>query len=344
MTQVYPHPEIEDHFIEYDFAAIRRSPPDGGPNDLRRVVMQEYIKERCVLIRNVQIEYDQVFVRSLKFPHTWSFKKFASRVVEPEIDGEPTEAQRSVCEELCRGDWGLYRQFAEEVRRVNGGIRKVLDEILQHHVVTKRDIVWRHTETRVENLHFDIDKNSGDFESVRMYFNMDDVPRIWHTTHGLTQLLAYYYQTLDLASMKDEPLERLLHRLTIRLFGDWGSRGREQFPRHMALFEPNDVWIVDGRTVPHQVLYGRRVASTFYRLDQNGLPPWHPSLKSLVSDIHRASAEGHGGRPAPYDMQGYHFPFSANGPPSKTGDRTYDLKGEWETMYRESIQEGLVRL
>jgi hypothetical protein len=112
----------------------------------------------------------------------------------------------------------------------------------------------------------------------------------------------------------------------------------------MALFEPNDVWIVDGRTVPHQVLYGRRVASTFYRLDQNGLPSWHPSLKSLVSDAHAAWADGRSGVSAPYDMQGYHFPFSAGGPPSKAGARAYDLKREWETMYKESIQEGLVRL
>ena len=261
MTQIYPHPQIEDHFVEYDFVEVQKSPPDGSFADLRRRLMEDYVGEKCILLRNIAIDYDRDFIRGVDFPQTWSFKKFASRVVETPADVGDDPAKQELARDIFGGDNGAYRKFEEEVRRVNGGMRAAIDEVLRHHKVTKRDIVWRHTETRVENLHFDIDKDAGQFEPVRFYYNMDDVPRIWHTTHGLSTLLAHYYDELHLETLADAPLERLLHVLSVRLFGNWQSRGREQFPRHMALFEPGDLWIVDGRTVPHQVIYGRRVAA-----------------------------------------------------------------------------------
>jgi hypothetical protein len=344
MTQIYAHPEIEDHFVEYDFDAVRTSPRDGGERDLRHRLMRDYVGEKCVLLRNVKVDYDRAFIAGIRFPHVWAFKKFASRSVESALPLKLDPAKQEICRELFNSDQGRYRKFEEEVKRVNGAIRGALDEILKDWRVSKRDIVWRHTETRVENLHFDIDKNADAFESVRLYYNMDDTPRIWHTTHGLSQLLAYYYDQLDLKTMANQPLERLLHVLSVRLFGNWQSRGREQFPRHMALFEPGDIWIVDGRTVPHQVIYGRRVISTFYRLDHQGMPAWHIPLGKQVAQLHADYAAGKKSAPVPFDMAGYHFPFEGEGPRPPRGTAHGNLKEDWGTIYEESIQQKLVRL
>ncbi len=345
MTQIYPHPAIEDHFVEYDMEAVRKSPADGGPNDLRQKLMQDYVGEKCVLLRKVKVDYDRAFVNQIRFPHTWAFKKFASRAVESPIPFKLDPTKREICRELFGGDAGRYRKFEEELKRVNAAIRGALDEILKSYRVSKRDIVWRHTETRVENLHFDIDKNADDFESVRLYYNMDDAPRIWHTTHGLSKLLAHYYDDLELRNAANLPLERLLHIVSVRLFGNWQSRGREQFPRHMALFEPDDIWVVDGRTVPHQVIYGRRVISSFYRLEQSGLPAWHKPLGQTIKALHASHAAGHGATPDPRDdMRGYAYPFGPDGPPPPRGTPHGNLKEDWEKIYAESIQQRLVRL
>ena len=131
--------------------------------------------------------------------------------------------------------------------------------------------------------------------------------------------------------------------LSLRLFGNWSSRGREQFPRHMVLFEPGDVWICDGRTAPHQVIYGRRVASSFYRLDSGALPAWHPSLKSKVDAVHAARA---GGGPAgsAEGLKGYVYPFGMGGPKPPPGVSHPDIKNDWDRLYQESIQPKLVRL
>ena len=343
MTQVYLHPDIADYFVEYDFGEVLRSPADGGPGDLRRMVMQDYVGEKCILLRNVGIDYDRTFLSGVRFPPTWYFKKFPSKVVERDKPLDRNPLKQELCRELFGGDKGLFHRFEHEVRAVNSGIRKVLDELLRHHRVEASDIIWRHTETRVENLHFDIDQDSGAFESVRLYLNMDDIPRIWHTSHELGRILPAYYDELELGAFAGQPLEKLLQVLSLRLFGNWMSRGREQFPRHMVLFEPGDVWICDGRTVPHQVIYGRRVASSFYRLDSTTLPVWHPSLKSKVDAVHAAHAAGAravGGEA----LKGYDYPFAPGGPKPPPGVRHPDLKKDWDKLYEESLQPRLVRL
>jgi hypothetical protein len=342
MTQLYLHPHIPDHFVEYDMDSVRGSPCDGSVADLRRTVMEDYVAERIIVLRNIKIDYDRAFVQSIEFPHNWTFKKFPCRTVEAATSVADDPAKQELASALFGGDLGRYGYFESQMKLVNAGIRSVLDEILRHHNVTKRDISWRHTETRVENLHFDIDRGADDFESVRLYFNMDDAPRIWHTTHVLTDLLARYYNELGLSLLANEPLERLLHVLSVRVFGNWSSRGREQFPRHAALFEPNDLWLVDGRTVPHQVFYGRRVAATFYRLDKAALPGWHPSLSERLRQIH---AQGGVKDREPLDMQGFRYPFEGEGPPPPPNvRRPTDLKTEWEGLYNDSVQEQLVRL
>ncbi len=343
MTQVYLHPEISDYFVEYDFAEVLRSPADGGPDDLRRRVMEDYVAEKCILLRKVRIDYDRDFISKVTFPPTWFFKKFPSRVLEGAKPLARSDAKQEICRDLFGGDAGLFSRFEDEVRAVNSGIRTVLGELLRHHRVEASDIIWRHTETRVENLHFDIDKDSAAFESVRLYLNMDDIPRIWHTSHELSRILPAYYEELELGALAGQPLEKLLQVLSLRLFGNWASRGREQFPRHMVLFEPGDVWICDGRTVPHQVIYGRRVASSFYRLDSSALPAWHPSLKSKVDAVHAAHAAGTPA-PQPEALKGYAYPFAPGGPQPPPGVRHPDLKKDWDKLYEESLQPKLVRL
>lgn len=344
MTQLYLHPGIEDYFVEYDFDALRRSPADGGPGDLRRRLMQDYVAEKCIVIRGVRVDYDREFIDRISFPPTWFYKKFPSRVVEGPKPLARSEAKQEICRDLFKGDPGLFARLETEVRAVNSALREVLDEILRHHKVSADDITWRHTETRVENLHFDIDKDAAAFESVRLYLNMDDIPRLWHMSHPLSQIIEAYYDELELAQTAHEPLERLLQILSLRVFGNWASRGREQFPRHMVLFEPGDIWLCDGRTLPHQVIYGRRVASSFYRLDVDALPPWHQSLASRVRQAHEAHAAGSASPAAARDMRGYAYPFKSGGPKPPPGVSHPDLKANWDRLYEESLQPKLVRL
>ena len=42
----------------------------------------------------------------------------------------------------------------------------------------------------------------------------------------------------------------------------WDNR-----PRHVAYFQPGDVWAVDSRQVAHQIFYGRRAISIDFTVD-----------------------------------------------------------------------------
>ncbi|HEX2875376.1 MAG TPA: hypothetical protein VHP33_29195, partial [Polyangiaceae bacterium] len=294
-------------------------------------------------LRNCRIDYDQAFVNTLRFPQTWSYKKFDSAVMEDTSPLRQNPTKQAICSEVCGGDKGKYRKFESELRCINAGIRRITDSLLAGYGVRQKAIVWRHTETRLENLHVDIDQDSENIESVRLYFNMDDVPRIWHTTHPFSRLMRHYYRALDLAAFADQPLEQLLKSVSLRLFGTWRTRGRERFPHHVAMFEPGDFWLSDGRTVPHQVVYGRRTVSTFYRLDQSRLPPWHPSLVERVRALHGAlRAADDLGESA--SLAGVPEPYGPAGPPLPPTTRKVSLKADWERHALESVQPTLVRL
>jgi hypothetical protein len=343
MTQLYLDQRVEDHFVEYDVSAVLATPAAEGAQALRRRVMEDYVGEKVILLRNCRIDYDQAFINTLRFPQTWSYKKFNTAVVEDEEPLRSSHAKQAICREVFGGDKGKYRKLESELRSVNAGIRRITDSLLAGYVITSKDIVWRHTETRLENLHVDLDKDSESIESVRLYFNMDDIPRIWHTTHSLSRLVRHYYRVLDLAALADQPLERFLQTLSLRLFGSWRSRGRERFPHHVAMFEPGDVWLSDGRTVPHQVIYGRRTVSTFYRLDRGRLPAWHPSLAQRVSAWHDEPRNTDDLAESAADA-GFPEPFGPGGPPLPPSTRKVSLRDDWERLVLESVQPTLVRL
>jgi hypothetical protein len=343
MTQLYLDPLVEDHFVEYDLGGMLATPGDRGAQDLRRRVMEDYVGEKVILLRNCRIDYDQAFINTLRFPQTWSYKKFNSAVMEEDVPLRNSPTKQAICREVFNGDKGKYRKLESELRGINAGIRRITDSLLADYGIHQRDIVWRHTETRLENLHVDVDQDSENIESVRLYFNMDDIPRIWHTTHSLSRLVRHYYPSLDLGALVDQPLERFLQIVSRRLFGTWRTRGRERFPHHVAMFEPGDFWLSDGRTVPHQVLYGRRTVSTFYRLDQGRLPAWHPSLAQRVRAWHDEprSTNDLADSAAP---AGFPEPFGPEGPPLPPTPRKVSLKDDWERLALESVQPTLVRL
>jgi hypothetical protein len=266
MAEAYLHPEVESRFVEYDFRSV------SGSDSERRALMADYADGALILLTNTGLWSDRRFLM------TGEYKKLASRIVE-----EPTPLSRSLEKQaLCRiafgGNKRAFFAFESEVIRLNRDIRRVMDELLRDYAVMRSDIVWRLTETRVENLHLDIDRKTDTYESVRLYLNVDDAPRLWRTSHLLWRLLEEH-------PGEDASLEALLHRLSVEAFGGWETRGRETAPCHTFLFEPGDVWLCDGRVLSHQVLYGRRTVSTFYRLTLDGLPEWHRPLAERIPTL-----------------------------------------------------------
>lgn len=285
MTQLFVHPEINDYFVEYDFRSAQSDPR------IQQQVVDDYFSEKVILLRNLKFDADIQFLRGVSFYQKWKWKKLALSNFEliPKENHRETPEIAEFVHDVFDDDWSRFNYFLDQAEAVNQQIRAAVGALFANFTFKRRDIIWRFTETRVENLHFDLDRNCDNLELIRFYANLDDIPRIWYTSTTFSPLARAWYRKLKLGRFRDQPNDKLLKELTTRVFGDWHSRGRDMVPRHLVMFEPGDVWLTDGRQVTHQVIYGRRVVSSLFIADSDTVPDPKFTFKQKVANLHQSA-------------------------------------------------------
>jgi len=331
MTQVFIHPGVEDYFLERDF---QHAAQDAAACNN---IVSDYANEKLILLRNLKFDVDWNFLRSVSFYQKWKWKKLALSSFEsiPPDKRQEIPEIREFVQDVFSGDWGQFGYFIDQAKIVNNRIRLALETIFIGYQFERRDIIWRFTETRVENLHFDVDRNCDDLELIRLYVNLDDIPRMWYTAGTFTSTGTEWYEKLNLRRFQGQSNDKLLKEISTRVYGDWYSRGRDTVPRHLALFEPGDVWLTDGRTVSHQVMYGRRVVSALFIARSGSVPDPAKTFAQKVADLHRQNGEGRALAEA----------RSTPLPQKKTTPRApLDLTKSWEELPERERKDTLVRL
>ena len=336
MTQVFIHPELDDYFVEYDF---RDTAGETGPT-VRQSIVADYADEKIILLRKLQFDADVTFVRNVTFYQKWKWKKLALSNFEampPEKRRRHPEVTEFV-KDVFAGDWGRFDYFLEQAKSVNDRIRAALDTIFANYRFAQRNIIWRFTETRVENMHFDIDRNCDNLELIRAYVNLDEIPRIWYTSGTFSVTANEWYRKLDLARFRGQSYDKLLKELTINAFGDWNVRGRDKVPRHLILFEPGDVWLTDGRLVSHQVIYGRRVVSTLFAAELAQVPDRKKTFAQKMADLHKLQEEFKDSAEAVVNTE---RPRKRGAAPNM---QPVDLPSSWEQLSEQIRRDTIVRL
>jgi hypothetical protein len=332
MTQIFINPEIEDYFVEHDFREARTD------NQVRQSVVEDFSNEKIILLRNLKLDADFAFLRGVTFYQKWKWKKLALSSFE----AVPAEQRKDIpqivdfVQEIFTGDWGRFTYFLEQATLINSQIRAAVHNIFANYQFSQRHIIWRFTETRVENLHFDIDRNCDNFELIRLYFNLDDIPRIWYTSATFTTTARQWYDKLDLSRFRSQPYDKLLKELTTKVFGDWHMRGKDKVPRHLVLFEPGDVWLSDGRLVSHQVIYGRRVVSTLFIANLDGVPEPKKTFAQKVADLHETGPTDNFQAVGTIDRTRKHV--------SEQHKKPLDLAESWENLPEQVRKDTIVRL
>jgi len=328
MTQLFLHPNIEDYFVERDFQAVATD------QSIRNQIIEDYSGEKLILLRNLKFDLDWDFLRSVSFYQKWKWKKLALssfEAIPPEKWSAVPEMSEFVAD-VFAGDRGKFSYFMSQAKLVNDSIRHALRTIFANYGFNREDIIWRFTETRVENLHFDVDRNCDNLELIRLYVNLDDIPRIWYTAGTFTSTGTEWYDKLDLSRFQTQPHDKLLKEISTKVFGDWYQRGRDTVPRHLVLFEPGDVWLTDGRTVSHQVIYGRRVVSALFIAPVDAVPDREKTFVQKVAELHqRRSTPQPSDAPAPKPI-----PTVSRAP--------LDLTVAWENLPEHERKAKLVRL
>jgi hypothetical protein len=274
MATIFRNKELEDYFIEVDCSDLSGVVPDD--------ICRYYEVGQVILLSGFKVDFDKEFIASVNFPDTpKSLKKFPSHKFlelearesryfglksllcsarhQPSLSGQ-------VLQQVFQGNRQRFCYFKEQVRHVNNQILFLCQALFPMYERIHDSITWRFSETRNENMHVDIYTEDLPEHHLRLFVNMDTVPRLWNTSWTLEQMLQSHLDKLDPLFVQQATSGRICHDLNFQVFGRMRDAGRDGQPRHIAFFEPGEVWLVDSRKVSHQIVYGRRAISTDFAI------------------------------------------------------------------------------
>ena len=121
--------------------------------------------------------------------------------------------------------------------------------------------MWRLNVIRAENMHIDTYKTENEQHFARMFVNLDTQPRIWHTSWRVQDMVQKAMGKIPPRELEGLSRGEVWSKLNAFFFGKNSREWWDDQPRHIAFFDPGDVWVVDSRQVAHQIFYGRRALS-----------------------------------------------------------------------------------
>lgn len=255
MARIFRHPSVEDYFHELDCNAEASS--------VAATAGRLYEAGQVIVLRNAKIDCDREFLSKLRLTNQSVFKKLKSIGLGDRYRKTPEVFEDTIHTDFG-GDDGMFKHFTQQVTSVNAQVSNLVRILFPKYSVVRPSITWRMTETVNENLHVDVYNEDLPNHHIRVFVNLDVVPRIWHTSHTLETLLERHLDLLDEQTVRGASAGRICHALNFAVFKGFEEAGREGSPKHIAFFEPGEVWAVDSRKVSHQIFYGRKALSTEY--------------------------------------------------------------------------------
>lgn len=199
------------------------------------------------------------------------------------------------------GQWSRFEQFLETCRIAETNLRAVAREVLQDYDYYNDCAVLRFARAERTKLHFDPNPNLEYKESLRIFANVDQRPRRWTCSLTLLEAIEQEYDRMNLESFfLSESKDRMAHLIKTVM----KSPTVENAPKVDVEFEPNDVWVFDGRLIAHHLVDGDRAISLTAKMTKNALPAYHTALHDRLLAIHqRRQAQAQ--RPTPrVDLRG----------------------------------------
>jgi hypothetical protein len=286
MVDVFLDKRLDDYFTAHEWSQVATD------DSARDAVLSDFLGEKIAVLQGLETNtIDFEFLEKVRFPQTWGMKKFQFKDLLAEARaGKHHGIYAQVLSDSFSGDQERFDYFLGQLEIIENIAERLLGRLLDGLTVTTRIMVARFSETRMENLHYDIDQDSDDHEAFRLYVNLDANPRIWSTSYTMTRLFREGGERLLGNIDPNERSEIILKRAIGRAYGGWNQRATERrAPRHQVYFDPGDVWIVDGRSVSHQVLSGHRVLSIYVRIPHAENPELRPTFAEKARS---AFAEG----------------------------------------------------
>jgi ABC-type polysaccharide/polyol phosphate transport system ATPase subunit len=221
-----------------------------------------YEDEKVILLTGKRIEFDQEFFSRTSMPPVKGYKKFKTiKFVEGLKRGE--HIYPALAEDVFGGDKGKATYFGKQLSLIVEQVKDLLVRAAPFYRIDKPALTLRCAPTFNENLHVDVYDNDILEHHLRVFVNLDSAHRIWTTSWRLSDLLARRLHELPRKQLETLSAGALVKVLNFHVFGGLDSVYEERGePRHVAYFEPGEIWFVDSRKVSHQIFYGQRALSS----------------------------------------------------------------------------------
>ncbi len=152
-------------------------------------------------------------------------------------------------------------------------------------------ISWKFLEITGENLHIDNLPNLNDTTQVRLFVNVDNQPRHWSLGRHWRHFAERHYVSAGLAEVAGDAYA-FNGKLNHAVFGP--SYGTCDEPRHLVVFEPGEVWLVNSALAAHQIRRGRRLCSAQYEYPYAQCIDRKEALPSMIKGAGAGDAPGAG--------------------------------------------------
>jgi hypothetical protein len=261
MATIFKNPNLTDYFQVVEDITTQ-TPLEKVPSYL-----VPYEEGKVIYFKNLKFDIDFDFWASVPSDTMEGLKKM---MVHVDGDRQPELIERALtkvapptelADALRKNMTSLFEQVMPFYYRIFAGYKFPI-----------RRTVWRLKDTLNENLHFDTYKDAEEYPDhfARMFINLDTQPRIWHTSYLVDEIYEKFGPKVTDDVINKTTTNRFWRELNHTAFG----RGHEWWdgqPRHIAYFDPGDVWVVDSRQVSHQIYYGRRAISLDFVVSRDSM-------------------------------------------------------------------------
>ena len=255
MAVLKKNPHLPDYFTLMD--GIRVSSPLADVPSL----IEAYEEPRVLYFPDLKPRIDFDFWASIDTDRNLSLRKF---VTTPSIDFTPDSDGAERLKRVERAgvdDPELAARLAAQIGAVLDQILPIYGALFKGYRFQKGHVCWRLNTIHAENLHVDTYKVEQPYHFARMFINLDNQPRIWHTSWRAQEVIERAAGRISQEQYEQLPTNELWAAFNKSVFGRTSLEWWDDQPRHIAFFEPGDVWVVDSRLVAHQIFYGRRAVS-----------------------------------------------------------------------------------
>jgi len=273
MAALFKNPELTDYFLDAPEVEL-------GAAGTGLSVVEPYELGKVISLPRLKLELDLDFWGNLEAEEYAALRKLKLRgddcLIDPKIrdSGPPTE---------------LLDRLQSEIQDIYRQIMPIYYALFSGYHFTRKIATCRLHTTLNRDLHFDTYQVDNPDHFARLFINLDRQPRIWQTSYTVQEIFELFGDRLPTSAYRDMPDNDLWSELRWRTFlsGPDERAWWDGLPRHVAYFQPGDVWLVDSRQVAHQIFYGRRALSIDFAVavDSMGRPERY--YRNILADFRK---------------------------------------------------------